>query len=99
MEGRKRVEMMTADYERVKAVCDRAAAALTALEQVQGEFRTLMDYYGSAAWTQDVAEDSAHAFDGLSSRAVLAQDTLYDLYSDHRELALAMLELATEMLR
>ena len=69
--------------------------ALSAFEEVQPQYRTLSDYYGSGQWMQDYEDDEAGRLPRDLKRGVLSQDAVYDLLTENRELLVRMLKLVT----
>ena len=55
-------------------------------EKVQEAIVTLSNYYSSAEWKQDFADDEAGLLPKDLKRGVLSEDGLWNLLSDWREL-------------
>lgn len=96
------IERITA----MEAALDEASAAIKGLEQaleayvaVQERIEVLDEYYAGDDWRRDFEDDEAGLLPADLKRGVLSEDALYDLLEDNRELALALIESATEVLR
>ena len=77
----------------MKAILDRATAALDALEQKSDEYELLQDdikildaYYSSESWKRDLALDEQGKLPMDLKRGVLSEDAIYNLLERNREL-------------
>ena len=85
---------------------DQAAAAAAELSAVLAQYhialeqiRKLDDYYGSGLWYEDVQADESGALPKDLKRGVLSEDGIWNLLSENHDLAIEMLETATETLK
>ena len=85
----------------MEKACDDVTAAIRALsdaaaryEKLQGSYRKLSAYYGSARWRGDLEADEKGLLPSELKRGVLSEDGLYDLMTENRELAVRLLRLA-----
>ena len=83
--------------EKMEQYLDESTAAVLALsealeryEAVQSSLKKLSDYYGSTLWMKDFEDDEAGKLPIDLKRGVLAEDTVYDLLTDHHALMLRM---------
>lgn len=73
--------------------------ALTLLAQHQDKLDSLVSYYGSQAYFDDMAlADSGQDYGDIPCR-VLTEDAVYDVIGSAHELAIQMLELATHRIK
>lgn len=75
------------------------ASSLEKLQAAQIWIHELDRYYGSEEWHRHREADDHGELPERLPRGVLSEDTIYDLLSDNRALAIQMLETATEMLK
>ncbi|MBR4379923.1 MAG: DUF4298 domain-containing protein [Bacteroidaceae bacterium] len=61
-------------------------SALNAFELVQGDIRTLDEYYGSDEWKADLAADEAGLLPPTLKRGVLSEDGIWNLLEDNKDL-------------
>ena len=86
MERIARIEEMEAHLNRAAAAVKNAQADPAALIAVQDSVRTLVEYYESPLWREDLEADEAGLLPKELCRGVLSEDALYDLLSDYAEL-------------
>ena len=75
------------------------SAALEKLQAAQVWIHELERYYGSEEWHQHCKADESGELPADLPRGVLSEDAIYNLLTDHHELAIQMLETAAEMLK
>lgn len=73
--------------------------ALKALQDAQHSIRELDRYYGSKKWRQHLDAFENGDLPEATRCGVLSEDGIYNLLLKNRELAIEMLETATEMLK
>ena len=83
--------------EKMERYLDESAEAVRALsealehyEAIRTSLKKLSDYYGSTLWMKDYEADEAGKLPKDLKRGVLAEDTVYDLLTDHHALMLRM---------
>ena len=89
-----RIQQMERCLDRVSQAVMRLSAALDEYADVQDALRQLSDYYGSDAWKQDFAADSAGLQPPGLKRGVLSEDAVWNLLEDVRDLKERMREIA-----
>ena len=72
--------------DRASQAVMRLSAAIDEYADVQDALRQLSDYYGSDAWKQDFAADSAGLLPQDLKRGVLSEDAVWNLLEDVRDL-------------
>lgn len=84
---------------------DVSAAAVRKLEEALDEYEAalpayfkLMDYYTSHLWMDDYEADEAGKLPEDLKRGVLAEDTVYDLFTDNRLLVARMTALISKLI-
>ncbi len=87
---------MEADITRIREMEQRLTRALkvvramdstlNAFELVQGDIRTLDEYYGSDDWKADLAADKAGLLPLTLKRGVLSEDGIWNLLEDNKDL-------------
>lgn len=92
--------MSKAQIERIKKMesyLDESAAAMTELasalsryEEIEKNYYTLENYYGSKKWMDDFEADEGGKLPDDLKRGVLSEDAVYDLITDHRDLMTRM---------
>ena len=75
------------------------AAALEKLQAAQIWIHELERYYGSEEWYDHRSADERGELPASLPRGVLSEDAIYNLLTDNRDLAIQMLENATQMLK
>lgn len=98
MEQVERIEKMEACLDASEAAIWGLSQALSAYEEVQEAYDRLIGYYGSDQWMQDYEDDEAGKLPKELKRGVLAQDAVYDLLTENRELLVRMLRLVSHAL-
>ena len=72
-------------------------AALNAFELVQGDIRTLDEYYGSEEWKADLAADEAGLLPPTLKRGVLSEDSIWNLLEDNKDLLRRMTNRSSDL--
>ena len=98
MEQIERIRAMEARLDASEKAIRELSEALSVFEEVQPLYRELSDYYGSDLWMGDYEADEAGRLPRDLKRGVLAQDAIYDLITENRELLVRMLKLVTQAL-
>ena len=94
MEQLERIMQMERCLDRASQTVMRLSAALDEYAEAQNALRQLSDYYGSDAWKQDFAADSAGFLPQDLKRGVLSEDAVWNLLEDVRDLKERMREIA-----
>jgi hypothetical protein len=94
-----RIEKYENISNRRRELIKKLTALLDQLEAQDNLYDQLLAYYYSDMWQDDVEADAAGIVDPNLARGVLAEDTIYDLMTDHHALAIRLLDMATDMLR
>ena len=93
-----RIREMERCLDASRQAVDALAEAFAAYEAVQKDYKKLSDYYGSALWMKDFEADEAGKLPPDLKRGVLSEDAVYDLITDHHDLAVRMLKVVTAAL-
>ena len=79
--------------EKMEKLMDESTKAIKELElsfsrysRVQKKIDELADYYFSSEWKKDFADDEKGKFPADLKRGVLAEDGLYNMFSDNDDL-------------
>ena len=91
-----RIEKMEQYLDESEQAIRVLSEALERYEAVQNSLKKLSDYYGSTLWMKDFEDDEAGKLPQELKRAVLSEDTVYDLLTNHRELVLRMSKAVTK---
>lgn len=94
-----RITEMEETFDRSAAALEAFDRALTAFEEAQPTISTLASYYGSVEWFEDRDADEAGNLPSDLKRGVLGEDLPYDLLLDYHDVAVRMLEAATQALK
>ena len=78
--------------ERVKQANDVMERALEAFEKVEPLCEELSEYLNSKEWKKDFEDDEAGRLPPFLKRGVLAEDGIYNVLDDHRQLMADMLD-------
>ncbi|MBQ9231366.1 MAG: DUF4298 domain-containing protein [Prevotella sp.] len=97
MEQIERVKQMECCLDRASQAVIRLSAALDEYAEAQDALRQLSDYYGSDAWKQDFATDSAGLLPQDLKRGVLSEDAVWNLLEDVRDLRERMREMVADI--
>ncbi len=85
-----RIREMEHRMTRALKVVRAMDSALNAFELVQGDIRTLDEYYGSDEWKADLAADEAGLLPPTLKRGVLSEDGIWNLLEDNKDLLCRM---------
>lgn len=98
---------MEADITRIREMEQRMTRALkivramdstlNAFELVQGDIRTLDEYYGSDEWKADLAADEAGLLPPTLKRGVLSEDGIWNLLEDNKDLLRRMTNRSSDL--
>ena len=86
MEQTERIKQMEQRFDRVLAFLKNPSDAPDGYLSLKEDIAMLEQYYGSAEWKQDFADDEAGKLPVGLKRGVLSEDGLWNLLSDWREL-------------
>lgn len=81
-----RIREMEQRMTRALKIVRAMDSALNAFELVQGDIRTLDEYYGSDEWKADLAADEAGLLPPTLKRGVLSEDGIWNLLEDNKDL-------------
>ena len=73
--------------------------AINDLNNIQSDIKSLNDYYGSSEWYQDIDDDILGLLPKDINKGILSEDAIYNLLIDNKEVAIEMLEVATNILK
>ena len=73
--------------------------SLNALKKLEPDIEYLNNYYGSDEWYQDINDDNLGLLPKNIKKGILSEDAIYNLLMDNKEIAIEMLELATNILK
>lgn len=99
MEQLERITRMEGKLDAVIAAQEVFEKALEAYAQAQADVWELADYYASDTWLSDYDADAQGKLPADLKRGVLSEDGLYNALEDNHDIALSMIEIATEILR
>ena len=87
-----RITKMEAILDNAKSVFQDLENSLARYEEIRKDLRTLDRYYSSEQWMKDYTADEEGRLPKDLKRGILAEDALFDLFEQEREIALACLE-------
>lgn len=90
------IRLMEEKRKQATAALEQLDSALDAYEAALPLLTELSDWYSSPDWMHAYEADERGALPADLCRGVLAQDTLYDLFSDHVRLLRRMKALTKE---
>ena len=91
----RRIEEMEALMDECRVILDELEGSLDRLDEYREKMGELFSYYGSEEWYED--RDLTLPADVKAG--VLSEDLVYDEITDARDMAIRMLELATDILK
>lgn len=94
-----RVKEMEAILDAHSARLSAMEAAIQALHEGMKDYETLKNYYIQGGYMEDVESDNRGELPEDLSRGVLSEDAVFDLFGEHMNTAIEMLETATEMIK
>ena len=86
MRNIERIEYMEEILNEGQAAVSALSEALAAYAALAPRLSELFDYYGSAQWFSDLADDEAGNLPEGLKRGVLSEDAVYNLIDDNRQL-------------
>ncbi len=92
-----RIREMEQRMTRALKVVRAMDSALNAFELVQGDIRTLDEYYGSDEWKADLAADEAGLLPPTLKRGVLSEDSIWNLLEDNKDLLCRMTNRSSDL--
>jgi len=98
----KRIEVISEMEEILNKHNDIISTLQDAVEEFknhQEEYDKLSEYYSSEEYFKDLELDQNGEFPENLSRGVLTEDAVFDLFGDNFNMAVEMLEIATEILK
>lgn len=99
MEQKTRIDMMENILDDTARILETVENALDRLEQNRAAYLKLRAYYGSEEWYQDVNAADAGMLPEDTKCGVLSEDAAFNLIGSRNELAIRMLETATQMVK
>lgn len=69
------------------------------LNNIQSDIKSLNDYYGSNEWYKDIDDDKLGLLPKDINKGILSEDAIYNLLISNKEIAIEMLETATNILK
>lgn len=99
MEQIKRIEQMEVYLDKGEAQVEQLLQLVENFATTQEELTQLFDYYGSEQWFEDKEASDNYQLPPELKCGILSEDAIYNLMTEHRALAIRLLELATQMLR
>ena len=99
MEQTDRIRQMEQHLDCASAAVMELSAALDKYVEAQEAIAALSEYYGSADWKQDYADDEAGRLPTNLKRGVLSEDGIWNLLTDSRELNIRLLETVADILK
>lgn len=97
-----RIERITLAEEHLDAASDvveRFRDALDEFGRMQKSIACVNEYLGTEEWFDDMDAHAAGELPADLKAGILSEDLGYDLLVDNRDLAIRMLEIATQILR
>ena len=73
--------------------------AINDLNNIQSDIKSLNNYYGSNEWYQDVNDDNLGLLPKDLNKGILSEDAIYNLLISNKEVAIELLEVATNILK
>lgn len=92
-----RIQEMEEKLDHCLAAAVKMQEALDVFEACTDDYVSLLDYYGGGQWMQDYEDDEAGKLPADLKRGVLAQDTVYDLIQDTKEIKMQMLKILAKI--
>ncbi len=92
-----RIREMEQRLTRAMKVVRAMDSTLNAFELVQGDIRTLDEYYGSDDWKADHAADEAGLLPPTLKRGVLSEDGIWNLLEDNKDLLRRMTNRSSDL--
>ena len=92
-----RIREMEQRMTRALKIVRAMDSALNAFELVQGDIRTLDEYYGSDDWKADLAADEAGLLPPTLKRGVLSEDGIWNLLEDNKYLLRRMTNRSSDL--
>ncbi len=90
------IRLMEEKYNQAAPALEQLSAALDAYENALPLLKELIDWYSSPDWMKAYEADEKGLLPSELHRGVLAEDTLYDLLSNHTRLLQQMKLLTKE---
>ncbi|KAA9220513.1 DUF4298 domain-containing protein [Aerococcus loyolae] len=99
MEREARIQAMENHADQVAALLADFSKSLEAYAKGQAAVNKLSDYYGSEEWYRDFEASNQGALPSDLKCGVLSEDQVYNLLTDNYDLAIRMLEIATQVIK
>lgn len=80
-----RIKHMERQLDKLLAALHAMDKALSGLTKVNDVAQTLSDYYGSAEWRKDLADDEAGRLPENLKRGVLSEDAVWNALQEYHE--------------
>ena len=97
---RQRIETMEKKFNEVSKALRNLENALEDWEEKMPLFNKLIKYYMGEEWRKDFEASNQEDFPSPEemSHGILAEDTIFNEITEHRELAIRLLKVGTKML-
>ncbi len=97
---RERIEKMEASFNEVSKALQNLENALDEWKEKMPLFNKIIEYYMGEDWRKDFEASNQPGFPTPieMSHGVLAEDTIFNELTEHRELAIQLLKVGTKML-
>lgn len=99
MDPVKRISEMEKILNDHNDLIENLRGAIEKFEAHQEEYRKLSDYYSSEVYFEDLERYDRGEFPEDLPCGVLSEDAVFDLFGENFNVAIEMLELATEVLK
>ena len=99
MEREERITKMEEILDHSAELVEKVERILKDLEEYKKEYYKLVNYYYSEDWRKDVEAYNQNLISHDLKCGVLTEDAIYDLIGERYNLAIYMLEQATDMIK
>lgn len=94
-----RITAMEEAFDAARRALDAFEPRLAAFENAEAVYEAFAAYYGSEEWFAHYDADAAGELPGGLKRGVLGEDLGYELLCDYHDVAVRMLDAATNVLK
>ena len=81
-----RIKKMEEYYDEINPVLNKLNEDIEKYLKLESKYQKLVDYYTSSLWMKDYEDDENNKLPKDLKRGVLAEDTIYNLIGEHKEL-------------
>lgn len=99
MDRYEKIKEMEIILDTYREKVDRMNEMLDSFEEYHHDYQKLMEYYGSQEYMDDINDANKGLIPSDIKCGVLSEDAVWDLIGDNYEVAIKMLEVATDMVR